>query len=211
MVGGTNFRTRQFNLATQLVGPKSIVRTARSLGIRIELPAYFSIGLGAVPVSPHDVARADATIANAGKRIDGALIGDRPRVIEKVEDARTGRVQENRPVAHPVLTEGEAGILTWILEDVVTLGTGKRAALPGRAVAGKTGTTDHYGDAWFVGYTPQLVVAVWVGYPNQLKPMLSEFGGDPVAGGTLPALVWKGFMTRALAKLGAKPKAFPAP
>ena len=196
---------------TQLVGPKSIVRTARSLGIRTELPAYFSIGLGAVAVNPLDMARAYATIANAGKRIDGALLGDRPRVIEQVEDARTGRVQENRPVAHPVLTEGEAGILTSILEDVVTLGTGKRAALPGRAVAGKTGTTDHYGDAWFVGYTPQLVVAVWVGYPNQLKPMLSEFGGDPVAGGTLPALVWKGFMTRALAKLGAKPKAFPAP
>ena len=56
--------------------------------------------------------------------------------------------------------------MTSILEDVVADGTGKRAALPGRAEAGKTGTTDNYGDAWFVGYTPELVVAVWVGYPT---------------------------------------------
>ena len=66
-------------------------------------------------------------------------------------------------------------------------GTGKRAQLPdGRPVAGKTGTTENYGDAWFVGYTPQLVVAVWVGYPNKLVPMLSQFHGEAVAGGTFP-------------------------
>ncbi len=73
-------------------------------------------------------------------------------------------------------------------------GTGRRARLPGVAVAGKTGTTDDYGDAWFVGYTPDLVAAVWVGYPNELKPMLTEFGGEPVAGSTLPSLIWKEFM-----------------
>ena len=53
-----------------------------------------------------------------------------------------------------------------------------------------------YGDAWFVGYTPQLAVAVWVGYPNELKPMLTEFDGDAVAGGTFPALIWKAFMEK---------------
>src|SRR3712207_8163797 len=51
-----------------------------------------------------------------------------------------------------------------------------------------------YGDAWFVGYTPQLAVSVWVGYPNELRPMLTEYDGDPVAGGTYPALIWKTFM-----------------
>ena len=61
-----------------------------------------------------------------------------------------------------------------------------RAALADRPVAGKTGTTENYGDAWFVGYTPQLAVAVWVGYPDRLQPMVTEFDGDPVAGGTLP-------------------------
>ena len=70
---------------------------------------------------------------------------------------------------------------------------------PGREVAGKTGTNDNYADAWFVGYTPDLVTAVWVGYPNELKPMETEFHGEPVAGGTLPALIWKAFMSRALA------------
>ena len=70
----------------------------------------------------------------------------------------------------------------------------------GHVAAGKTGTNDNYGDAWFVGYTPELVTAVWVGYPNELKPMETEFHGEPVAGGTLPALIWKTFMTRALAE-----------
>ena len=69
---------------------------------------------------------------------------------------------------------------------------------PTGPVAGKTGTTENYGDAWFVGYTPQLVTAVWVGYPNKLRPMLTEFHGRPVAGGTFPAQIWKTFMESAL-------------
>jgi hypothetical protein len=80
----------------------------------------------------------------------------------------------------------------------VAQGTGTKAALPDRPAAGKTGTTENYGDAWFVGYTPQLVTAVWVGYPNKLVPMSSQFHGQPVAGGTFPALIWKSFMEKAL-------------
>ena len=76
-------------------------------------------------------------------------------------------------------------------------------------MAGKTGTTDNYGDAWFVGYTPQLAVAVWVGYPDKLQPMLTEFGGKPVAGGTLPAQIWKAFMTAADKQLKLEPEQFP--
>ena len=94
------------------------------------------------------------------------------------------------------MDEGHAELLTDLLEDVVRVGTGKRAAIPGRQVAGKTGTTDNYGDAWFVGYTPELVVAVWVGYPDALRPMLTEFNGEPVAGGTLPAMIWKAFVEK---------------
>jgi hypothetical protein len=103
-------------------------------------------------------------------------------------------VEENLPKPFQVLDPGESELLTQILEDVVRSGTGTRAAVPGVEVAGKTGTTDNYGDAWFVGYTPDLVVAVWVGYPDRLRPMLYEFNGEPVAGGTLPALIWKGFV-----------------
>jgi hypothetical protein len=66
--------------------------------------------------------------------------------------------------------------------------------VPGVDVAGKTGTNDNYADAWFVGYTPELAVGVWVGYPDKLRPMTTEFGGEPVTGGTLPALIWKEFV-----------------
>ncbi|HEY7380723.1 MAG TPA: PBP1A family penicillin-binding protein [Gaiella sp.] len=193
---------------TKLVGPRAIVNTAHELGIRSELPAYFSIGLGAVAVNPLDMTRAYATIANDGLRVDGTLTRNRPRVIERVRYRQSGKTNVNAPVTHRALGENEARELTAILQDAVRAGTGKRAALPDRPVAGKTGTTDNYGDAWFVGYTPQLVTAVWVGYPNALRPMLTEFGGRPVAGGTLPALVWKEFMSAALEAEGADPVLF---
>jgi penicillin-binding protein 1A len=180
---------------TDVVGPKAIVETAHELGIRSPLNAYFSIGLGSLAVNPLEMARAYATIANGGRRVDGSLIGDQPRVIEGVERRRAGRTEANDPQPVQALEPGAAEQITDILEDVVRFGTGRRAAIPGRAVAGKTGTTDNYGDAWFVGYTPELVVAVWVGYPDRLRPMLTEFGGEPVAGGTLPALIWKEFVS----------------
>ena len=181
---------------TDIVGPKAIVKTAHSLGIRSHLSPYFSIGLGSGAVSALDMARAYATIANDGRRVDGSVFGNRPRVVESVARARSSRVDTNAPLPKQVMDEGHAELLTDLLEDVVRVGTGKRAAIPGRQVAGKTGTTDNYGDAWFVGYTPELVVAVWVGYPDALRPMLTEFNGEPVAGGTLPAMIWKAFVEK---------------
>ena len=169
------------------------METAHALGIGSPLSAYFSIGLGSLAVNPLEMARAYATLANGGRRVDGSVLGDRPRVVERVERIRTGRVEDNTPQPTRVLDDGEAEVITGILEDVVRFGTG-RAAIPGRSVARKTGTTDNYGDAWFVGYSPELVVAVWVGYPDRLRPMLTEFGGEPVTGGMLPAQIWKRFM-----------------
>ncbi len=196
---------------TQVVTPKAIVRTAHELGIRSALQPYFSLGLGAEAVNPLDMTRAYATIANGGKRIDGSVFGNRARVVEQVKETKRGRTVVNTPVGTPVLSEAHAELLTSILEEVVRSGTGRRAALADRAAAGKTGTTDNYGDAWFVGYTPQLVVAVWVGYPDELRPMLTEFGGEPVAGGTLPALIWKQFMRPALKEQKDEPEAFAPP
>ncbi|HJR95888.1 MAG TPA: PBP1A family penicillin-binding protein [Gaiellaceae bacterium] len=181
---------------TDLVGPKAIVKTAHELGIRSRLAPYFSIGLGSVAVSPLEMARAYATLANEGRRVDGDVFGNRPRVVERVEFFRSNKVHDNAPIPRPVMEESHAELITDILEDVVQSGTGTRAAIPGREVAGKTGTTDNYGDAWFVGYTPELVVAVWVGYPDALRPMLTEFNGEEVAGGTLPALIWKEFVEK---------------
>jgi penicillin-binding protein 1A len=192
---------------TRLVGPKNVARMARQAGITRHLNPYFAIGLGADPVSPLEMARAFSTFANEGRRVDGAAFGNRPRAIARVRNPQGKIVDDNKPLYRTVLTRDEAGLLTSILEGVIRSGTGRRAALPDRVAAGKTGTTENYGDAWFVGYTPQLATAVWVGYPNKLVPMLTQYHGDPVAGGTFPAEIWRVFNQLALA--GTEPESFP--
>ena len=194
---------------TAQVGPKNVATVARRLGVKRPLDDFFAIGLGVEAVSPLEMARAFATLAAGGERVDGTLLGNEPRAVLRIEDGR--RVDSNDPVRKPVLEANDAAHVTSILQRVVTEGTGQRAELPARPVAGKTGTTENYGDAWFVGYTPQLAVAVWVGYPNKLKPMETEYRGDPVAGGTFPALIWRTFVRKALDHLDEPPEAFPAP
>jgi penicillin-binding protein 1A len=199
-----------FAQLTKLVGPQNIANTARSLGINTRLLPYFSIGLGAQGVNPLEMARAFSSFANGGDRIDGRRFGDEPRVIVKVANEKGRPIDDNTPRPVRVLSEEDAGIVTSLLQNVIRYGTGKAAALSGgRAAAGKTGTTENYGDAWFVGYTPQLVTAVWVGYPNATRPMTYQYHGKPVAGGTFPALIWKSFMERALPYLHDPPQTFP--
>jgi penicillin-binding protein 1A len=200
-----------FAQLTKLVGPQNVVTTAHRMGITGHLDPVFSIGLGTQAVNPLEMARAYGTFANGGYRIDGKAFGDEPRAITSI-DAVDGKVAyANAPVKKQVLTPAEDELLTQLLEGVVTSGTGKAAALPGYTVAGKTGTTENYGDAWFVGYTPQLVTAVWVGYPNTLRPMLTEYHGRAVAGGTFPAQIWKTFMQAALQEVHAAPQGFVSP
>jgi penicillin-binding protein 1A len=200
-----------FAQLTKLVGPQNIANTARSLGISTRLLPYFSIGLGAQGVNPLEMARAFSAFANRGKRIDGRRFGDQPRVILKVANEKGRPIDDNTPRPVQALSEEDAAIVTSLLQNVIRYGTGKAAALSGgRAAAGKTGTTENYGDAWFVGYTPQLVTAVWVGYPNATLPMTYQFHGKPVAGGTFPALIWKSFMERALPYLHDPPETFPS-
>jgi penicillin-binding protein 1A len=194
---------------TAQVGPARVARMARSLGITSHLASYFAIGLGVEAVNPLEMARAFASFANDGERVDGSLLGNVPRAVLRVKDGK--RVDVNAPVDRPVLEPNDAATITSLLQNVVGQGTGRRAALGDRPAAGKTGTTENYGDAWFVGYTPQLVAAVWVGYPRTLRPMLTEFEAGPVAGGTYPAEIWRSFMKRALKYLGEPPESFPAP
>jgi penicillin-binding protein 1A len=194
---------------TAHVGPENVARMARRLGITSRLNDYFAIGLGVNAVNPLEMARAFATFANSGRRVDGSLLGNVPRAVERVVEG--DRADRNEPREHTVLDSNSSAILTSMLQNVVESGTGKRAALPARPVAGKTGTTENYGDAWFVGYTPQLVVAVWVGYPNKLVPMLTEFDGLPVAGGTYPAIIWREFAAKALEQMNEPPAYFTAP
>ena len=200
-----------FAQLTRVVGPGAVAKTARQLGILSPLRSYFAIGLGVEAVNPLEMARAYGTFANGGYRIDGSLFGDEPRAVTNINDASGQQVYENAPVKRPVLSPAEDALITELLQGVVTSGTGTAAALPDRPVAGKTGTTENYGDAWFVGYTPQLVTAVWVGYPNGLRPMLTEYHGRAVAGGTFPAQIWKTFMQSALTTLRSAPEGFASP
>jgi penicillin-binding protein 1A len=194
---------------TAQVGPKNVADMAHRLGITRPLDDYFAIGLGVEAVSPLEMARAFATFANGGERVDGSVLGNVPRAVLRVEDGQ--RADSNDALPKKVVDPNDTAIVSSILQQVVTEGTGTRAALDDRPVAGKTGTTENYGDAWFVGYTPQLAVAVWVGYADRLQPMETEFEGDPVAGGTLPALIWQAFTKKALAHLEEPPESFPYP
>jgi penicillin-binding protein 1A len=200
-----------FSQLTALVGPKSVKKTAQDLGITTPLQGYFAIGLGAEPATPLEMARAYGSFADGGDRIDGSIFGNQPRAVECLTDAKGRCIQDNEVVRRPELSPEQADVVNELLQGVVRSGTGTAAAIPGRAVAGKTGTTENYGDAWFVGYTPQLVAAVWVGYPDKLIPMTTEFHGHPVAGGTFPALIWKAFMSKALDYLKLPPESFESP
>ena len=159
------------------------------------------------------MARAFSAFANGGYRIDGALFGNRPRAIASRRARRRRSTRERRSSPKRVLTPTQAAIVDEILQGVVRAGTGTRARRSRAAtVAGKTGTTEDYGDAWFVGYTPQLVVAVWVGYPNELRPMLTEYDGDAgrrrhVPGADLEARS----CDEGAARSAAEPMPFPRP
>jgi len=210
-----------FSQLTALVGPGNVRDMARNLGILTKLRGYFAIGLGAEPSTPLEMARAYTTFAHGGARIDSSIFGNVPRAVDCLTNAKNVCTEQNRAVDKPVLSSTQAATIDQMLQGVVQYGTGKAAAIPGWQIAGKTGTTENYGDAWFVGYTPpatspdgkthQLVAAVWVGYPNKLVPMLTEFHGHPVAGGTFPALIWKAFMTKAIAFEQLTPQSFPLP
>jgi penicillin-binding protein 1A len=178
------------------VGPDKVRAMARKLGIRSALNAYPALGLGAADVSPLDMASAYATLAAGG-------IYSEPMAIKKVvladgkEDKEAGW---GKPRRKRVITDGVAYEVTKILEENMTSGTGTLAyANFPRNAAGKTGTTDNHADAWFCGYNPHLQVTVWVGHPKGQIPMLYDYYGSPVAGGTFPALIWGQFMGEALA------------
>jgi penicillin-binding protein 1A len=172
------------------LGAGAIANQAELMGVSAPLPTVPSIALGSAEVSVLDMAAAYGTLANGGTAIE-------PTTIRSVETP-DGQVSRPRQRVTPgVLAPGNAYLITKALEQVIERGTGTAARI-GRPAAGKTGTTNDYGDAWFVGYTPDLVTAVWVGYPQGRIPMTSVHGIN-VVGGSLPAQIWRNFMSSALA------------
>ncbi len=187
------------------LGADSVAQTAREMGITTSLgddpnPAIALGGL-TTGVSPLEMAMAYATLATGGERLSQEIDFDpeetgRPITIVRVTDSEGTILDQNSAVRTRVLDAGLASMATACLELVVTSGTGTAADI-GRPAAGKTGTTQNYADAWFVGYTPELVTAVWVGYPSDQKPM-TDVHGIRVTGGSLPAQIWAAFMKKAL-------------
>ncbi len=188
------------------VGTKRIALLAHRMGITTPLStnAAMTIGGLTVGVTPLDMAHAYETIAHNGQRVSGSMAeAGAPVGIQEVEaGGRTlpdgSKRDVNRVQVQQILPPSVAETETSMLETVITDGTGKAAAL-GEFAAGKTGTTSNFGDAWFVGWNSKYTVAVWVGYPNKLIPMTTDFNGGPVFGGTFPALIWHDFLTSALA------------
>jgi penicillin-binding protein 1A len=179
----------------KLVGTSSIARVARRMGVRTPISRNPSMVLGGlkVGVTPLEMAKAYETLAHGGERVSGTLASSDGGSVTFTKVKGPGVDDQNHVRTKRVVPEGTAQQATSILQSVVSSGTGRSAQI-GEFAAGKTGTTENYQDAWFVGFNDLMTVAVWVGYPEGAKPMETEYHGEPVAGGTFPAEIWHDFM-----------------
>jgi penicillin-binding protein 1A len=171
------------------VGPDAVKQAAKDMGITSHLDGYPAEGLGGlrIGVSPLEMANAYATIASGGVR-------HKPIAVRKIVFPDGKSEDLGKPKGKRTFSQGVAWEATKILEANVQRGTGTAAQI-GCPTAGKTGTVDEYTDAWFIGFTPRLTSAVWVGYPNHKVPMYSVHG-IRVAGGTFPAQIWHDYMAK---------------
>jgi len=196
----SSYNTVFAQLSMQM-GAERVVNLARRLGVKSPVQPVNSNVLGTSNVTLLDMASAYGTFANRGvytppamvtrvARMDGTPLWEWNRELERALDSKL------------------VDQLTWVLEGTITEGTGHRAKID-RPAAGKTGTTQNYADALFVGYTPQIATAVWVGYPKGQIPMVPPLTERKVYGGTFPALIWKDVMLAAHADLPVKDFATP--
>ena len=182
--------TKSYNLVTarllqEAVSPREAVRVAYRLGISTPLRPYASLALGTSEVYLKELVAAYCAFANEGVRPE-------PIAITRIEDRFGNVVYENRPRTNPVISKEVAYMVTSLLQSVVREGTGKLSHEAWgfkRPAAGKTGTTDDFRNAWFVGYTPQLVSGTWVGL-DDLRFILGEGQSGAIA--ALP--IWANFM-----------------
>lgn len=166
------------------VGLDKVIETCRSIGIKSPMEPVTSLPLGAVGVTPLEMAGAFSTFASNGWYSD-------PTVIVRVTDSNGNVLLDNTPKPRQILDPWASASLTNVLQGVISGGTGKHADI-GRPAAGKTGTTSSERDIWFVGYVPQLATAVWVGNDDN-RPI-----GGGATGGVYVAPIWRDFMLQAL-------------
>ncbi len=185
------------------IGPQRFVQMAETLGIgkgRIQ-PVCAAI-LGSENVNMVEMATVYATLARNGVRVD-------PVMVTSITNPDGTQLYRSESQSVAVLNSTVASQMTWVLSTVIDRGTGTRARVGEWPVAGKTGTAQNNADAAFAGYTAQRSVAVWVGYPDKQEPMLTQFNGARVQGGTFPALIFSELMT--VAMRGLTPESFPQP
>jgi 1A family penicillin-binding protein len=170
------------------LGVSSFTDFSGRMGLPMHAQNGLSLALGTEEVTLNDLVQAYTPFATGGLRVEA-------RTILKIYDRRHRAWKENPPVIYPVLSSGAAYVTTQMMKDVLVYGTAKglRRFSQGHPSAGKTGTTDNWADAWFVGYTPQVITGVWVGY-DRPRP-----GGGGFTGGAVAAPIWEQFMRRAVA------------
>jgi len=168
------------------ITPAKVIQTARNLGITTPLANSPSLALGSSEVTLQEMVSAFATFASGG-------IKTTPYIITKITDRNGKILEQNTPQQKEVLSPQNCFIMTSLLKSVVERGSGRNAKNLGRPCAGKTGTTNNSSDAWFIGYTPQLVSGVWVGYDDSSISL-----GKKATGGVIACPIWTQFMKKAL-------------
>ncbi len=166
------------------VGIKKVINYSHKAGITSELRSDLSLALGTSEITPLEIASAYATIANLGVKVD-------PVSIIRIEDNKGKIIKENIAQKKKVFKEETCYVLINMMKGVIERGTGWNAKI-GRPAAGKTGTTNDFVDAWFIGFTPELVTAVYIGNDDR-KPL-----GNKMTGGVVAAPIWAKFMKNAL-------------
>src|SRR5579864_5998506 len=168
------------------IGISSVVDVTRRFGITTPLPPYLPLALGAADMKLLEHVSAFTVFPNDGIRID-------PHMIRRVTSYEGALLEEAHPEVHDVLSPDVARTMTAMLEEVIQFGTGIQARALGRPAAGKTGTTQDYTDAWFIGFTPQITSGVWVGFDDKQISLGKKETGARAA---LP--IWLEFMKNAL-------------
>lgn len=161
------------------LGADAVIRMAEQMGIHTPMEPYLGVTLGGSGVKLMDITSAFGVLANQGVRVE-------PYAIDKIVDDSGHEIYREHPVKTNVLNRTTVDTMVKMMEGVITRGTG-RAGDIGRPLAGKTGTSDDYRDAWFVAFTPDVVTGVWVGNDNNTTM-------PNMTGGSLPATIWRSFM-----------------
>ena len=195
------------------LGLQKVVEMANELGVDSEIDAYPATAIGGlrVGVTPLEMASAYSTFANSGTHMEPYLV----QKVTKEDQGKDTLLEKHRKIGEEVLSEDEAAVVTEALRGVVETGTASYYhdldAEIGRPAAGKTGTSNEFIDAWFIGFIPQLSTSVWVGYPNERRSMVNINGLQEINGENYPLDIWSLYMQSAVQKYQVRQFDAPSP